>query len=37
MPDGLWREQVAYYRRRAAEYDATSYGGPSTWPPMHAP
>jgi SAM-dependent methyltransferase len=26
MPDGLWREQVAYYRRRAAEYDATSYG-----------
>lgn len=21
-----WREQVAYYRRRAAEYDVTSYG-----------
>jgi demethylmenaquinone methyltransferase/2-methoxy-6-polyprenyl-1,4-benzoquinol methylase len=21
MPDPLWREQVAYYRRRAGEYD----------------
>jgi SAM-dependent methyltransferase len=26
MSDPLWREQVAYYRRRAAEYDATAYG-----------
>lgn len=26
MPDPLWREQVAYYRRRAGEYDATAYG-----------
>jgi hypothetical protein len=26
MPDHLWREQVAYYRRRADEYDATAYG-----------
>ena len=21
-----WREQISYYRRRAAEYDVTSYG-----------
>lgn len=26
MPDDVLAEQVAYYRRRAAEYDATSYG-----------
>jgi demethylmenaquinone methyltransferase/2-methoxy-6-polyprenyl-1,4-benzoquinol methylase len=26
MSDVPWREQVTYYRRRAAEYDATSYG-----------
>ena len=26
MPEMPWREQVAYYRRRAAEYDVTSYG-----------
>jgi len=26
MSDPLWREQVAYYRRRAGEYDATAYG-----------
>jgi demethylmenaquinone methyltransferase/2-methoxy-6-polyprenyl-1,4-benzoquinol methylase len=23
---GIWREQITYYRRRAGEYDATSYG-----------
>ncbi len=26
MTRTLWHEQIAYYRRRAAEYDATSYG-----------
>ena len=26
IPEMPWREQVAYYRRRAAEYDVTSYG-----------
>src|SRR5262249_34997838 len=26
MAGDLWREQVAYYRQRAAEYDVTSYG-----------
>jgi len=26
MARTLWDEQIAYYRRRAAEYDATSYG-----------
>lgn len=26
MPDRHWHEQVAYYRRRAGEYDATAYG-----------
>ena len=26
MPEMPWREQVAYYRRRAAEYEVTSYG-----------
>jgi ubiquinone/menaquinone biosynthesis C-methylase UbiE len=26
MPEVPWQEQVAYYRRWAAEYDATSYG-----------
>ena len=25
MPQTPWQEQVAYYRRRAAEYDLTSY------------
>src|SRR5215467_1455847 len=25
MPGTPWQEQVAYYRRRAAEYDVTSY------------
>jgi demethylmenaquinone methyltransferase/2-methoxy-6-polyprenyl-1,4-benzoquinol methylase len=26
MPQTTWQAQVAYYRRRAAEYDLTSYG-----------
>jgi ubiquinone/menaquinone biosynthesis C-methylase UbiE len=26
MPHSSWQAQVAYYRRRAAEYDLTSYG-----------
>ena len=26
MPQATWQAQVAYYRRRAAEYDLTSYG-----------
>jgi ubiquinone/menaquinone biosynthesis C-methylase UbiE len=26
MPGKLWREQIAFYRRRVGEYDITSYG-----------
>jgi hypothetical protein len=28
MADGVLHEQMAYYRRRATEYDATAYGDP---------